>query len=195
MAQCKFDLAWRGPCTDSYVQPVPDKCDRIVWRGHYYHLPPTAQAADSVTAPAGEVVGYRISDPGEPDLGHWLSEEPGAAWCVSEPLALATHTQPAHATKAGNQQEARPCHVFTVRKAGGLTEWEPTSMAFALPDGAHALYTLPQPTQAQAVAVPLTAAQKQQIHNETGAGHALICIVESYLLEAHNIKGGQHGAE
>ena len=102
--------------------------------------------ADSVTAPAGEVVGYRISDPGEPDLGHWLSEEPGAAWCVSEPLTLATHTQPAHATKAGNQQEARPCHVFTVRKAGGLTEWEPTSMAFALPDGAHALYTLPQPT-------------------------------------------------
>jgi hypothetical protein len=27
------------PPTDSYVQPVPDKCDRIVWRGAYYHLP------------------------------------------------------------------------------------------------------------------------------------------------------------
>lgn len=25
--------------TDTYVQTVPDKCDRIVWRGHYYHLP------------------------------------------------------------------------------------------------------------------------------------------------------------
>ena len=36
-----------APATESYVQPVPDKCDRIVWRGHYYHLPP-AQAADSV---------------------------------------------------------------------------------------------------------------------------------------------------
>ncbi len=35
--------------TDSYVQPVPDKCDRIVWRGNYYHLPltPPTQAADS----------------------------------------------------------------------------------------------------------------------------------------------------
>lgn len=27
--------------TDSYVQMVPDKCDRIVWRNHYYHLPLT----------------------------------------------------------------------------------------------------------------------------------------------------------
>ncbi len=25
--------------TDGYVQPVPDKCDRIVWRDKYYHLP------------------------------------------------------------------------------------------------------------------------------------------------------------
>ena len=24
--------------TDSFVQPVPDHCDRIVWRGHYLHL-------------------------------------------------------------------------------------------------------------------------------------------------------------
>lgn len=30
-----------APATESYVQPVPDKCDRIVWRGHYYHLPCT----------------------------------------------------------------------------------------------------------------------------------------------------------
>ncbi len=29
------------PLTDSYVQMVPDKCDRIVWRNHYYHLPLT----------------------------------------------------------------------------------------------------------------------------------------------------------
>lgn len=25
--------------TDSYVQIVPDKCDRIVWKNMYYHLP------------------------------------------------------------------------------------------------------------------------------------------------------------
>jgi len=27
------------PLTDTYVQEVSDKCDRIVWRGHYFHLP------------------------------------------------------------------------------------------------------------------------------------------------------------
>lgn len=25
--------------TDTYVQTVPGNCDRIVWRGNYYHLP------------------------------------------------------------------------------------------------------------------------------------------------------------
>jgi hypothetical protein len=32
------------PQTDSYVQPVPDKCDRITWRGMYYSLPPMARS-------------------------------------------------------------------------------------------------------------------------------------------------------
>lgn len=27
------------PLSESYIQTVPDKCDRIVWRGRYYHLP------------------------------------------------------------------------------------------------------------------------------------------------------------
>ena len=53
------------------------------------------------------------------------------------------------------------------------------------------LYTAPQPVARE----PLSAAQKQHIHNETGAGHSLICLVESYLLDAHSIKGGQHGTE
>ena len=59
---------------------------------------------------------------------------------------------------AAPQQKARPCHVFTVRKAGGLTEWEPTTMALALPDGVHALYTLPQPSphaHADSVTAPM----------------------------------------
>lgn len=43
----------------------------------------------------------------------------------------------------------RPCHVFTVTKRGPLTEWAPTTMAFALPDGEHALYTAQQPKQRQ----------------------------------------------
>lgn len=37
-----------APDAQGYVQPVPEKCDRIVWRGNYYHLPPAAQVADSV---------------------------------------------------------------------------------------------------------------------------------------------------
>ncbi len=28
-----------APLTDTFVQTVPDKCDRIVWRNNYYHLP------------------------------------------------------------------------------------------------------------------------------------------------------------
>jgi hypothetical protein len=33
------------PETTGYVQAVPDKCDRIVWRGRYYHLPLDATRA------------------------------------------------------------------------------------------------------------------------------------------------------
>ena len=39
------------------------------------------------------------------------------------------------------------------------------------------LYTSPQAQPAQ----PLSDEQKQEIHNETGAGHALISLVESYI--------------
>jgi hypothetical protein len=30
-----------APLSDNYIQNVPDKCDRIIWRGNYYHLPDT----------------------------------------------------------------------------------------------------------------------------------------------------------
>lgn len=40
-----------GPSTITYVQQVPDKCDRIVWRNKYYHLPleaaPSQDAEDA----------------------------------------------------------------------------------------------------------------------------------------------------
>ena len=45
---------------------------------------------------------------------------------------------------------ARPCHVFNVRKIGPRTEWTPTTMALALPDGEHALYTHPSPPKGMA---------------------------------------------
>ena len=37
------------------------------------------------------------------------------------------------------------------------------------------------PAAPSAPVVPLTDEQKQRIHNETGAGHSLICLVESYI--------------
>ena len=36
------------PLTDGYVQRVPDKCDRIVWRNSYYHLPIRQPAPEPV---------------------------------------------------------------------------------------------------------------------------------------------------
>lgn len=34
--------------TSSYVQLVPDHCDRIVWRNRYYHLPLKQPQAEAV---------------------------------------------------------------------------------------------------------------------------------------------------
>lgn len=108
----------------------------------------------SLAASAGsEPVAWRISCPNEPDLGFWLAEEDGGEGFLSEPLY--TRTAP---PAAG--QDARPCHVFTVRKAGALTEWEPTSMALALPDGEHALYTHPSPQEGMAGWKPIETAPK-----------------------------------
>ena len=46
------------------MQPVPDKCDRIAWRGHYYHLPLTqpAKAAGSVLEDAARYRYLRDGD-------------------------------------------------------------------------------------------------------------------------------------
>ena len=43
------------PLTDSYVQIVPDKCDRIVWRNRYYHLPLTTPQPTQAQAGAPRV--------------------------------------------------------------------------------------------------------------------------------------------
>lgn len=34
---------------ESFVQPVPDRCDRIVWRNRYYHLPPAPHGLKPLT--------------------------------------------------------------------------------------------------------------------------------------------------
>lgn len=78
--------------------------DGVTYTGEKLRAIVASFASSAVGAPAasGAVVGYRISDPSEPDLGHWLSEEPGAAWCVSEPLALAKSAWQARASLAAN---------------------------------------------------------------------------------------------
>lgn len=42
----------------------------------------------------GEVVGYRVSVPGEPELGHWFSEDPLLEGYKVEPLCVATKQEP-----------------------------------------------------------------------------------------------------
>ena len=51
LAQQPAPVAQGDALTDTYVQQVPDKCDRIVWRGRYYHLPIDA-AEHSYTEPS-----------------------------------------------------------------------------------------------------------------------------------------------
>jgi len=58
------------PQQQEFVQTVPDHCDRIVWRGHYYHLPLAAQPQEElveVCAEAYQVVGSLLSDVGALD--------------------------------------------------------------------------------------------------------------------------------
>ena len=56
--------------TDGFVQPVPDHCDRIVWRGSYYHLPITKSA---------EPVNARLLEALKSTL-QWIDD-----WCQTGP--------------------------------------------------------------------------------------------------------------
>jgi hypothetical protein len=44
IAEFVKELQQANPLTNSYIQPVPDKCDRIIWKGRYYHLPIESRA-------------------------------------------------------------------------------------------------------------------------------------------------------
>ena len=61
-------------------------------------------------------------------------------------------------------------------------------------DECKQFYTAPQPTQAQAGAVPLTDEQWQRIADLTG-GRILTQAVKDEIERVIGIKGGQHGAE
>ena len=51
------------------------------------------------------------------------------------------------ARQLAQRGEPVACHVFNVTVSGRLYEWEPTTFAFALKDGKHALYTAPPQRQ------------------------------------------------
>ena len=49
-------MASDEPVTDTFIQSVPDKCDRIVWRGNYYHLPLKATSPQPLQPITAEMV-------------------------------------------------------------------------------------------------------------------------------------------
>ena len=79
---------------------------------------------------------------------------------------------------------------------------EPRIMSWnALPVGQHRVYTTPQPTHAQTGAVPLTDEQIDQAIAELGLNYLADAhatnraVLRKLCHHAHDIKGGQHGAE
>lgn len=70
---------------NGYIANVPDNCDRIVWRGSYYHLPPKQPAAvdvlaarlvdelDGLVGESGGVFGLHING----DVATWDELLPG----------------------------------------------------------------------------------------------------------------------
>lgn len=55
---------------------------------------------------AQEPVAWRVSEPDDPEIGHWLSEEPGASWQKSEPL----YTAPPAAVQPDSKYRCPSCH-------------------------------------------------------------------------------------
>lgn len=98
-----------APTTDSYVQPVPDKCDRITWRGSYYHLPLKAPqqpvpAPAVVTGPSDEAAIERTRDLAS--NGRWPSDWI-EAYCRGYADAAPTN-QPAPASHSQTPAQAAP---------------------------------------------------------------------------------------
>ena len=96
-------------------------------------------------------------------------------------------------TALWSQPTPQPTQAQATEPVAWLDPWTGTKVTTDY--DAYGKHGIPLVRQQPVVREPLSAAQKQHIHNETGAGHSLICLVESYLLDAHGIKGGQHGAE
>ena len=113
----------------------------------------------ALTQGAGEAVepvAYRISDPNEPDLGHWLAEDPGAEWHLSEPLVPALRLQQAVAQWQERQQKtetewtdwyavSKPLHLLlnpdsrSLVQGGIEYQWRPLYPALSAEGGLWAV--------------------------------------------------------
>ena len=77
------------PLTDSYVQNVPDKCDRITWRNKYYHLPiekPTAASSEAKRVELAKPVAWYIKEHGDIVDLEWDTNKPNTTWGDWKPL-------------------------------------------------------------------------------------------------------------
>jgi hypothetical protein len=79
VALAQREQAEHEPLTDTYVQEVPDKCDRIVWRGYYFHLP-----VSSTSKPEQPPVAWACFKNGELQTELVGTEADVDFWCASD---------------------------------------------------------------------------------------------------------------
>jgi DNA segregation ATPase FtsK/SpoIIIE-like protein len=94
------------PLTDGYVQLVPDKCDRIVWRTRYFHLP------IANTPPAAQPAPVPLTDDPLQGAVDWLLQADGEYFCT----ATVQRT-----LRIGYNRAKRLCDTAKERAAHGIT--------------------------------------------------------------------------
>jgi len=114
------------PLTSTYVQPVPDKCDRITWRGRYYHLPELKEtqsvAEDPKQKPKQPLPGERealLSDHQELNMGNYseIEVEELNNWANKAHAMLAADAQEIAELKSGWRQTVEAY-------VGVVAEWD-----------------------------------------------------------------------
>lgn len=97
------------PLTETFVQKVPDHCDRVVWRGQYIHLPMTRTAIQQAETKTDELVqvflvrdvasllGASVPDVCDAlaELGYEPRRSTNAAISPDEAIAVAKRINPA----------------------------------------------------------------------------------------------------
>lgn len=103
-----------------------------------------------------EPVAWFVDWPGEPDLGHFLGEEPVEG--ARNRALVFRDAAPVSAEPVGKLE----CHV-----SGDATFWPDEAKVLALPVGEHAVYTAPVAAQAQPESAELREARHDSAHAET----------------------------